>query len=177
MSEPFVGEIKMFAGNYAPVGWALCDGQLVSVSEYDALFSLLGTTYGGDGQTTFGLPDLRGRVPVHMGQGPGLSSRVIGARGGAESVTLTVQQIPSHTHQARCIPGTGDQQSPQNHVWAQAAIAGTNLYSNLPPSLTMKSTPTAAIGNTGGSQEHDNLIPYQVLNYIIALTGIYPQRN
>jgi len=177
MSEPFIGEIKMFAGTYAPLGWALCDGQLLSVSGNDALYSLLGTTYGGDGQTTFGLPDLRGRVPVHMGQGLGLSSRVIGAQGGTESVTLTVQQIPSHSHQARCISAAGAEASPQNHVWAQAAVAGTNLYSNLPPSLTMKSTSPAAVGNTGGSQAHDNLIPFQVLNYIIALTGIYPQRN
>src|SRR5512140_2190763 len=118
MSTPFVGEIRLFGGNFAPAGWAFCSGQLMAISENDVLFNLIGTTYGGDGQQTFGLPDLRGRLPMHMGTGAGLSSRTIGEMGGVETVTLTAQQIPSHTHVPMAVSGSGNQTVPQNGVWA-----------------------------------------------------------
>ena len=147
MSEPFVGEIRMFAGNFAPRGWAFCDGQLLAVSQNDALFSLLGTIYGGDGRTTFGLPDLRGRIPIHMGHGPGLSERRLGAKGGEEKVTLTVNQLPSH---------------------------GADSYINDTPIQSMASS---SVTHTGGSRSHTNLMPFLCIHFIIALVGIYPSRH
>ncbi len=170
MSEPFVGEVRMFAGNFAPRGWALCDGQLLAVSQNDALFSLLGTIYGGDGETTFGLPDLRGRIPLHAGSGPGLSPRALGARGGAEAVTLTVNQLPSHDHgpmqfssaagvsndPAAAVPAA----SPSNDLWIED-VQTANLDAT-------------TVSITGGSGSHNNLMPYLCINYIIALFGIYP---
>jgi len=172
MAEPFVGEIRMFAGTFAPRGWASCDGQLLAVSQNDALFSLLGTIYGGDGRTTFGLPDLRGRIPIHAGSGPGLSQRRLGEIGGAENVTLTANELPSHTHPARCFDGNGTVPGPQDAVWARSPH-GT-LYSGNPPDTAMS---PSAIQNTGGSQSHDNMMPYQCIHFIIALLGIYPSRN
>src|SRR5437868_3362158 len=118
MSQPFVGEIRMFGGNFAPAGWAFCNGQLLAISENDTLFNLIGTTYGGDGQNTFALPDLRGRVPVHMGQGPGLSNYIIGQNGGVETVTVTIAQIPQHTHPAMAQSEPGNQTSPTGGLWA-----------------------------------------------------------
>src|SRR3954463_4050754 len=120
MSQPYVGVIRIFAGNFAPVNWAFCNGQLLAISENDALFALIGTTYGGDGQSTFGLPDLRSRVPIHQGQGPGLSNYVIGQNGGVETVTLTVQQIPVHTHVPVCRAAGSDSPNPANAVWGAA---------------------------------------------------------
>ncbi len=173
MSEPFVGEIRMFAGNFAPRGWAFCDGQLLAVSQNDALFSLLGTIYGGDGRTTFGLPDLRGRIPIHAGSGPGLSQRRLGSKGGAENVTLTVNQLPSHSHQpmqASTGPGTSNDpndqvpsNSPSVDLWIEEAP-----FESLSPS---------ALTNKGGSRRHTNLMPFLCINFIIALFGIYPSRN
>lgn len=172
MSEPFIGEIRMFAGSFAPRGWAFCDGQLLAVSQNDALFSLLGTIYGGDGRTTFGLPDARGRVPLHQGIGPGLSGRRLGSKSGAETVTLTTNQLPSHAHNfnANTAPATGE--APQGKVVAQGV--GVNFYLDESQDVSMAST---MIGHTGGSRSHSNLMPTLCINFIIALFGIYPSRH
>ncbi|MEM1204440.1 MAG: tail fiber protein [Acidobacteriota bacterium] len=172
MSEPFVGEVRMFAGNFAPRGWAFCDGQLLAVSQNDALFSLLGTIYGGDGRTTFGLPDLRGRIPIHAGSGPGLSPRRLGAKGGAENVTLTVNQLPSHTHPFHGSQGNGLLPDPAGNVVAGSAVL--EPYEEETPMQAMAST---AITPVGGSRSHTNLMPFLCINYIIALFGIYPSRH
>lgn len=173
MSEPFVGEIRMFAGNFAPRGWAFCDGQLLAVSQNDALFSLLGTVYGGDGRTTFGLPDLRGRIPIHAGSGPGLSPRRLGAKAGAENVTLTVNQLPSHNHSLRATNSLATSQDPQGRYlgddpsfdhYATGVGTDTNMQS-------------VAITNSGGSRSHTNLQPFLCIHFIIALVGIYPSRQ
>ena len=174
MSEPFIGEIRMFAGNFAPNGWAFCDGRLLAIAENVALFSLLGTTYGGDGITTFALPDLRGRIPIHAGSGPGLSPQPLGLQAGTENVTLTVNQIPSHTHPVQCANKGGDQRSP---IGALPAIDGAGVtahYSDQAPDAAMKWPETT---NTGGSQSHSNLQPFLCINFIMALFGIYPPRN
>ncbi len=171
MGTPYIGEIRMFAGNFAPVGWAFCQGQLLAISEYETLFNLIGTTYGGDGQSTFGLPNLASRVPVHMGQGSGLSSYVIGQSGGTEIVTLTTNQIPAHAHVPQASSGSGPQSSPSGNVWASS----TNLpYSSNAPSSALAAP---AIGLAGGSQPHDNMIPYLVVNFIISLFGIFPSQT
>lgn len=167
MSEPFIGSIILFAGNFAPRGWAFCNGQLLAISQNTALFSILGTTYGGNGQTTFALPDLRGRVPVSSGQGPGLSSYSLGQQAGEENVTLNAQQLPSHTHSQ---PATNGQETTNRPNGALPARGG--VYSNESDGSAFHPT-TAA----GGGQPHDNLPPYLTLNYIIALEGIYPSRN
>ena len=187
MAEPFLAEIKLFAGNFAPKGWAFCQGQLLSISQNQALFSLVGTMYGGDGQTTFGLPDLRGRVAIGFGQGSGLANYTQGDKGGVETVTLTVNQMPAHTH--AFTPGTlainavsaaGNAQSPDGALPATEAVGVTATYSTAGPDTTMapaalSGSPT--IGNTGGSQPLPILQPYLALNYIIALQGIFPSRN
>ena len=170
MSEPFVGEIRMFAGNFAPRGWAFCDGQLLAVSQNDALFSLFGTIYGGDGRTTFGLPDMRGRIPIHAGHGPGLSERRLGAKFGAETETLTVNQMPSHSHgpmQASTAAGVSN------------SVAG-NVAANSPSvDLWIEDTPIAklssqAVQSVGGSRSHTNLMPFLCVSFIISLFGIFP---
>ena len=172
MSEPFVGEIRMFAGNFAPRGWAFCDGQLLAVSQNDALFSLLGTVYGGDGRTTFGLPDLRGRVPIHAGQGPGLSPRRLGAKAGSEKETLTVNQLPSHTHPLRATTVSGTSNNPPGNLTAESP--SVDLYFEGDPT---ENTASTSITNTGGSQSHTNLAPFLCVHFIIALVGIYPSRQ
>lgn len=174
MSEPFIGEIIMFGGNFAPRGWALCDGQLLSIASNTALFSILGTTYGGDGRTTFGLPDLRGRVAMHQGNGPGLSNRRLGQKGGVEAVTLSETQIPPHNHAANCVVPAGNTNDAVNNFWADDAGVSSGTYHSGPATNQMNPN---AIGNTGGGQSHDNVQPFQCVNYIIALTGIYPSRN
>ena len=171
MSEPFVGEIRMFAGNFAPRGWAFCDGQLLAVSQNDALFSLLGTIYGGDGRTTFGLPDLRGRIPIHAGSGPGLSPRRLGAKSGAENVTLTVNQLPSHTHRLDATGNQGSDRNPSGNIMARS---GGDIYRDSQPNGTMASS---IVTNVGGSRSHSNLMPFLCINFIIALVGIYPSRH
>jgi len=176
-SEPFIGEISMFAGNFAPRGWALCDGQLLSISQNTALFSILGTTYGGDGRTTFGLPDLRGRVPMHPGNGPGLTPRSLGEKGGVEEVNLTINQMPSHSHHAsgtvRAYNGDPDSESPDETV-----LANGQFYSSQSPDTNMHADSVQmTVDNSGGSQPHTNIQPYQCINYIIALEGIFPSRN
>ena len=173
MSEPFVGEVRMFAGNFAPRGWAFCDGQLLAVSQNDALFSLLGTIYGGDGRTTFGLPDLRGRIPIHAGSGPGLSPRRLGAKAGSENETLTVNQLPSHTHDWRASGAAATERLPTSAVYAQHSAS--DFYRKPPTnSANMNS---AALATIGGSRSHSNLQPFLCINFIIALFGIYPSRH
>jgi len=176
MSEPFVGQINMFAGNFAPRGWAFCSGQLLAISQNTALFSLLGTVYGGDGQTTFALPDLRGRVPIHPGTGVGLSPRSLGETGGAETVALAESQLPSHTHTAtpKCNSGVANQQSPVGNVPAVEAAGVTATYSDQGYNADMATWLTDA---AGGSQDHDNMPPFLAVNFIIALQGIYPSRD
>jgi microcystin-dependent protein len=168
-TSPYLGEIDMVAFNFAPTGWALCEGQLLPISEYDALFNLIGTTYGGNGQTTFALPDLRGRVPVAMGQGYGLSNYVIGQYSGAETVTLNQNQIPAHTHAANASTSNGTSATPSGNFPA-VNNEGIQHYAAT-SNGTMNAT---AIGNTGGGQAHSNLQPSLCINFIIALTGVYP---
>jgi microcystin-dependent protein len=174
--EGFIGEIKMFAGNFAPRSWALCDGQLLSISQNTALFSILGTTYGGDGRTTFGLPDLRGRVSIHPGTGPGLSRKTLGEEGGYEAVTLSAAQMPAHTHTARINADTtvASSDRPENKLPARNAAATPQYGENM--NSTLSST-AVSVGNTGGSQAHTNMQPYTVVNYIICISGYYPSRN
>ena len=173
MTEPFVGEIRMFAGNFAPRGWALCDGQLLAISSNDALFSLLGTIYGGDGRTTFSLPDLRGRLPIHRGSGPGLSERRLGSKGGSESETLTVNQMPHHNHDFMATHDTAIGAAPSS-TQTLAKADGVSPYAS-PESLNQMHG--ANIAAAGGSQSHTNMMPSLCLNFIIALFGIYPSRS
>ena len=175
MSEPFVGEIRMFAGNFAPRGWAFCDGQLLAVSQNDALFSLLGTIYGGDGRTTFGLPDLRGRVPIHAGSGPGLSQRRLGAKTGVEKVTLTVNQLASHTHDLQAADVKADTTKPAGMVLARSpGASGVKMYAKETPNKALASNSISAVG---GSRSFTNMAPFLCVNFIIALFGIYPSRH
>jgi len=167
MSSPFVGEIRMFAGNFAPVGWAFCNGALMAIDQNDTLFNLIGTTYGGDGQSTFALPNLQSRVPVHVG--PGFA---LGQAGGAESVTVTVSQIPAHSHVPLSNSAAGTQTSPAGGVWA--LDTGLSPYSSAAPSVALSPN---AIGSSGGSQPHDNMIPFLVINFILSLFGIYPTQS
>lgn len=181
MSDPYVGEIRMVGFNFAPQGWALCDGQLLPISSYTVLFSLLGTYYGGNGQTTFGLPDLRGRVPIHQGTGLGLGPYVIGQAGGDEKVTLTVAQIAQHNHTVGVKDGIGNVGDPTNAILAEVNT-GTDprhptlmpFYSNQPATKTMAPN---AVSMTGGNLPHTNIQPYLCVNFIIALVGIYPPRS
>ena len=178
MSEPFVGEIRMFAGNFAPRSWAFCDGQLLAVSQNDALFSLLGTIYGGDGRTTFGLPDCRGRVPIHAGSGPGLSNRRLGARAGSENESITASQLPNH-HHGGTLQATNAQATTANpHQNMLAKATGGSAYhtgrGRGQGPVVMNSN---ALANSGGSQGHTNMAPTLCLNFIVALFGIYPSRN
>ncbi|WP_457418937.1 phage tail protein [Roseateles sp. P5_E7] len=168
MSNPFIGEIRLFGGNFAPAGWALCQGQLISIAENDALFNLIGTTYGGDGVQTFALPDLRGRVPVHQGRGAGLSSRVIGEVGGSEAVTLTLAQMPQHSHAMNASSAAATMGSPGGALLATTAV---NSYDTGAGSTAMAA---GAIGSSGASQPHVNMGPTLALNYIISLFGIFP---
>jgi microcystin-dependent protein len=167
MGEPFVGEIRMFGGNFPPSGWAFCSGQLMPISENDTLFNLIGTTYGGDGQSTFGLPDLQGRIPIH--QGPGFA---IGQTGGEEAVTLTTNQIPSHNHVPICQSANAPASGPGNGLWA--ASASQQIYSSTAPSTAMNAQATAI---SGGSQPHDNMMPYLAVSFIISLFGVFPSQN
>ena len=171
--ETFLGEIRMFAGNFAPTGWAFCQGQLLPIAQNQALFSLLGTTYGGDGRTTFALPDLRGRVPVGFGQGPGLSNRVIGEQFGSELVTLNINQMPSHNHTVNAVTSEGNQNLPTNSLPANTKTLDKE-YSDANANTTMKAT---MVNPTGGSQPFGVSQPSLGVNFIIALQGIYPSRN
>ena len=173
MSDQYLGEIRMFAGNFAPYGWALCNGQLLSISQNTALFSLIGTYYGGDGVTTFALPNLQSRVPIHQGQGVGLSPYVVGQLGGNENVTLISQQMPQHNHLVNTNNGPGGSVHPANGLLASTTsdkpyTTGASDGSTLNPQ---------AVSQAGGNQPHNNIQPYLTITYIIALQGIYPSRN
>jgi microcystin-dependent protein len=167
MAQPYVGEIRMFGGNFAPAGWEFCDGQLLPIAENETLFQLIGTTYGGDGQSTFALPNLQSRVPVHH-VGPG-SDLIVGETFGVESVTLTVQQTPTHNHAMVASTSTGVSNTPQDNVFASPTVA--KLYRFGTPSDPL---PPALIAPSGGSQPHENLQPYICINHIISLFGIFP---
>jgi microcystin-dependent protein len=167
---PFLGEIRIFAGNFAPAGWMFCEGQLLSISQNDPLFQLIGTTYGGDGQSTFALPDLRGRLPIHMGSNQGASFS-LGETGGVETVTLTVNQIAAHAHPMLASNDLPTSTTPQNNVTAQAAA---KIYRAGSPSVFLNPN---AVSPVGGSQPHNNFQPYLCLNFIIALFGVFPPRN
>ena len=173
MSTPYVGEIRMFGGNFAPQGWAFCDGSLMPISENDALFTLIGTTYGGDGQDTFALPDLRGRLPVHMGTGGGLSTRIISETGGTEVVTLAMTQIPAHTHALLGSSSLAGELSPAGTLVASP----TNIDLYRPGSAPASALASNAISPIGGSQPHDNTQPFLCISFIISLFGIFPSQN
>jgi microcystin-dependent protein len=172
VSEPFVGEIRMFGFNFPPQGWALCDGQLLPISQNAALFSLLGTTYGGDGESTFALPDLRSRVPVSQGQGEGLSSYAEGQAGGTETVTLAAAQMPAHTHAVSASSSPAASERPAGRVLARSPD-----HSYIPEPDTDTVMNAKMIGETGNSQPHDNIQPYLALNFCIALQGVFPARE
>ena len=174
MLEPFVGAIMIYGFPFAPRDWATCDGQLMSIAEYTALFSLLGTTFGGDGVQTFGLPDMRGRVPAHQGQSPNTPLFSMGERGGLESVTLNSSQMPLHSHNLNANSAAGDTGAPGGAIFANSGATDREYLSSGAANVTM--TPQG-MTLTGGSQPHDNMQPYLVVNYCIALTGIYPSRN
>ena len=167
MAQPYVGEIRLFAGNFAPAGWMLCDGQLLPISENETLFNLIGTTYGGDGQSTFGLPDLRGRVPIHFGNG-----FVQAQTGGAESVTITQNQIPAHMHAFLASADPASSPNPSTHVLAETV--STTPYFAGPPAVALAAQSVLPVG---GNQPHDNLQPFQCIHYIISLFGIFPSPN
>jgi microcystin-dependent protein len=169
MSDPYIGEIRMFGGNFAPVGWSFCNGQLLAISEYEALFQLIGTTYGGNGVQTFALPDLQGRIPMHQGR-----SNPLGQSAGTESVTLLTTQIPSHTHAFLAVPADPEGGSPSGTPLAQGS--GVNIYAPANPAKANVMNP-GVIGLSGGSQPHDNMQPYQCVTFIIALEGIYPSQG
>lgn len=162
----------MFAGNFAPQGWAYCDGQLLAVSQNDALFSLLGTVYGGDGRTTFGLPDLRGRLPIHHGSGPGLTPRNLGSKSGSETATVTTPQLPSHDHGLMASTAPGSASDPAGSVPAESP--SVSLYIEEAPTVPMNA---AAVTITGGGQSHANIQPFLCIHFIIALFGVYPSRS
>lgn len=164
MAQPYVGEIRMFAGNFAPAGWMFCEGQLLPISENETLFQLIGTTYGGDGQSTFALPDLRGRIPIHQGNGV-----ILAETGGAEEITLTVTQIPAHGHPLLCQNGGATDANPQNDVMAEQLAV--SAYQSQPAAVAMAAQ---SIGGTGGSQPHTNFQPYLCIDFIISLFGLFP---
>jgi microcystin-dependent protein len=167
MAQPYVGEIRVFAGNFAPAGWMFCEGQLLPISEFETLFNLIGTTYGGDGQATFALPDLRGRLPVHQGNGFTLAET-----GGVEQVTLTTSQIPAHSHPFLATINIGGGSAPGNNVLAQTSTV--KMYSTVSPGVAFG---PSSITNTGGSQPHTNFQPYLCLDFIISLFGIFPSQT
>jgi len=170
MAQPYVGEIRMFAGNFAPAGWMFCDGTQLAISENETLFQLIGTTYGGDGQSTFDLPDLRGRTPVHQGTDPGTGTNfIVGESGGVESVTLTTQQIPQHNHAFMATTAIGTQANPGGNLLSNSQGPQPYIQENPDGNLNAQ-----AVQPTGGSQPHDNLQPYLGINFIISLFGIFP---
>jgi microcystin-dependent protein len=174
MSEPFIAEIRIFAGNFAPRGWAFCDGQLLPISQNTALFSLIGTTYGGDGRTTTALPDLQGRAPMHPGRGPGLTDRRLGEKVGTETVTLSEAQMPNHNHTLNGVQRPAQQDDPGDTFFPGVTVGATPYQSSANNLVDMANQ---ALVNAGGSQAHNNMQPYMAINYIIALVGLYPSRS
>ncbi|HIB65315.1 MAG TPA: phage tail protein [Phycisphaerales bacterium] len=174
MASPFIGQIQPYGFNFAPKGWAFCNGDTLQISQYTSLFSLIGVTYGGDAVTTFKLPDLRGRVPIHFGSGPGLSSRTMGEVGGSENVTLTTSQMPMHNHIVGAVQALGDRAVPVESYPAADSSGTDRVYSTSSPTTTMGAN---MINNAGGNQPHNNMQPYLVFNWCIALYGIYPSRG
>jgi microcystin-dependent protein len=174
MSNPFVAEIRIFTGNFAPKGWALCDGQLMPISQNTALFSLLGTTYGGDGKSNFALPNLQGSAPLQAGQGPGLSLRDLGETGGEQNVTLLQTEMPAHTHAVQCVSAGGGTNSPQNANWAGGGRGAPPMYTPPAQNAQMNAFATSI---TGGNLPHNNMPPYLGLTFIIALQGVFPPRT
>lgn len=172
MSSPYIGEIRMFGGNFAPNGWAFCNGQLLPIAENDALFALIGTTYGGDGETTFALPDLRSRVPIHQGTGSSGTSYQPGGSGGGETVTLTTSQIPIHNHALTATTTLGNETNPAENVLAQSTRA--DMYEERSPNAQLAPN---ALSPAGGSQPHDNIQPYLAISFIISLFGIFPSQT
>ncbi|MCT4645370.1 MAG: tail fiber protein [Carboxylicivirga sp.] len=174
--EGMLGEIRMFAGNFAPRGWAFCDGQLLSIAQNSALFSILGTTYGGDGRTTFGLPDLRGRVAIHPGNGPGLSNYRLGEKSGAETVTLSVNNLPPHNHTATTTQAVNDDEATSDDPTGKyPAVSGENMYHEA--SNAQGATSNVTVDNTGGGQAFDKRQPYLTVHFIICIQGVFPSRN
>lgn len=176
MADPFIGEVRIFAGNFAPKGWALCNGQLLPIPQNTALFALIGAVYGGDGKTNFALPDLRGRAPMHQGAGPGLSPRQLGVAGGSATASLSVSQLAVHNHGAGCVTDQADSPNAAGAVWANTgggkgggSPVGYQAAANTPMN-------PLALASTGGGQGHNNMQPYQGINFIIALQGIFPPR-
>jgi microcystin-dependent protein len=176
MADPFVAEIRIFPFNFAPKGWAWCDGQLLPISQNTALFSLLGTTYGGNGKSNFALPDLQGSAPMHPGQGPGLSLHDLGETGGSDTVTLLESEIPAHTHTLQAINAPGNAQFP-TPATAFARSSGGNAYVNTPTAVQLTPLSPAAVAPTGGDQPHNNLMPYLTFYFCIALQGVFPPRG
>ncbi|BDF93672.1 tail fiber protein [Pseudoalteromonas sp. KAN5] len=176
MAEPFLGEVKMFGANFAPRNWAFCNGQLVAIAQQDALFSLLGTTYGGDGRTSFAYPDMRGRLPVKYGQGNGLSRYRLGQKNGTENVTLTLMNVPSHSHQLLSSTEPGTTQSPENNVFAPSP-SDENIYYSGNPTQPPQMLAEQTVQVSGHSAAHSNMMPYTCINFIISLAGIYPSRS
>ena len=174
MSNPYIGEIRIFAGSFAPAGWAFCAGQLMPISENDALFTLIGTTYGGDGQETFGLPDLQGRIPMHAGTGTDGITYQLGEKAGTESVTITQNQIPAHNHVPIASADAGTSPNPGNAIFA-AGGTGEQMYST-PPANPAGALMTGAILPTGGSQPHDNMAPFLCISFILSLFGVFPHQ-
>ncbi|WP_082608026.1 phage tail protein [Acidovorax sp. Root219] len=173
MSEPFIGEIRHFAFSFAPRGWMACQGQILSIAQNTALFSILGTTYGGNGQTTFALPNFAGRTPIQQGQGPGLSPYVLGEQLGATTVTLTAAHIPPHTHLVSAVAAVGTSDAPAGNALAQSSIR-SDLYAATAPDTAMSSF---AVNTAGGGQPHNNMPPYMAVGLCIATEGIFPSRN
>ena len=171
MAQPYIGEIRMFAGNFAPAGWAFCGGQLMPISENDALFTLLGTTYGGDGQETFALPNLQSRIPIHQGTGPDGVNYTLAEAAGTESVTLTTQQIPVHSHAMLATTATGSLSDPTSNLLSDSP--NIKLYTAQVPGQTMNAS---AVSPVGGSQPHENCQPFLCINYIISLFGLFPHQ-
>lgn len=175
MSQPFIGEIRMFGFGRVPTGWQPCNGALLPISEYDALFALIGTTYGGDGQSTFAVPDLRGRLPVHQGQGPGLSNYVLGQRAGAENVTLLPSQMPSHTHTLQATTSAAVSTTP-GPALVPGAVSGDTFYVNTLTGNNAAPMSALMLGNGGASQSHENSMPTLTVQYCIAVFGIFPSQ-
>lgn len=172
MSEPFIAEVRIVGFTFAPRGWAFCDGQLLPINQNQSLYSLLGTVYGGDGRITFALPDLRSRTPIHVGRADGGSNHPLGQKSGAETVTLSVTEIPQHDHELMASANAADQRDPTGRVFANADVSA---YRD--PTSAVQSMSPISLGSTGGGQAHQNMQPYLALNYCIALSGLFPSRN